>query len=184
MRQVAGNMGGAIEPTFKEGLPNLYCGVGSILLAILFLMSENVKLRDKLCCVFLLLFFNVSFIIRQLDYIWHGFHFTNMIPYRFSFLYSFVLLYMAYRAWIGRRKFDPLQIVAATLFTASILACSNELLSMETVDLGFASVRLPVYIIYNVTFLLLYTGILLYGVHRRKCPADAAEQEIAARILQ
>ena len=87
MRQVAGNMGGAIEPTFKEGLPNLYCGVGSILLAILFLMSEDVKLRDKLCCVFLLLFFNVSFIIRQLDYIWHGFHFTNMIPYRFSFLY-------------------------------------------------------------------------------------------------
>ncbi|MBE6974626.1 MAG: hypothetical protein E7436_03950, partial [Ruminococcaceae bacterium] len=28
MKQVAGNMGGGLEPTFKEGLPNLYCGVG------------------------------------------------------------------------------------------------------------------------------------------------------------
>ena len=184
MRQVAGNMGGAIEPTFKEGLPNLYCGVGSILLAILFLMSEDVKLRDKLCCVFLLLFFNVSFIIRQLDYIWHGFHFTNMIPYRFSFLYSFVLLYMAYRAWIGRRKFDPLQIVAAVLFTASILACSNELLTMQDVDLGFGSLRLPVYIIYNVTFLLLYAGILLYGAIRRRLPRDAEERELVRAARQ
>ena len=61
MRQVAGNMGGAIEPNFKEGLPNLYCGVGSILLAMLYLMSREVKLRDKICAVVLLLFFNVSF---------------------------------------------------------------------------------------------------------------------------
>ena len=33
-----------------------------------------------------------------LNYIWHGFHFTNMLPYRFSFLISFLLLTAAYRA--------------------------------------------------------------------------------------
>ena len=27
MFQVAGNMNGCLEPTFKEGLPNLYCGI-------------------------------------------------------------------------------------------------------------------------------------------------------------
>ena len=86
MRQVAGNMGGGLEPTFKEGLPNLYCGVGTVILAVLFLTSGDVKLRDKICSVLLLAFFSISFIVRQLDYIWHGFHFTNMIPYRFSFL--------------------------------------------------------------------------------------------------
>ena len=86
MRQVAGNMCGGVDVNFKEGLPNIYCGIGTAILSFLFLTSRNVKLRDKICCVFLLLFFNVSFIIRQLDYIWHGFHFTNMIPYRFSFL--------------------------------------------------------------------------------------------------
>ena len=40
MRQVAGNMGGALEPNFKEGLPNLYCGVFAIQLAFLFLMAK------------------------------------------------------------------------------------------------------------------------------------------------
>ena len=42
----------------------------------------------------------LSCIIRQLDYIWHGFHFTNMIPYRFSFLISFVIIVMGFRAFM------------------------------------------------------------------------------------
>ncbi len=113
MRQVAGNLGGGISPTFKEGLPNIYCGVGTLLLAILYLFSKEIRLREKLCAVFLLLFFTVSFLIRQLDYIWHGFHFPNMIPYRFSFLMSFVLLYMGLSGMAGAGQAVPAADCAA-----------------------------------------------------------------------
>ena len=178
MRQVAGNLGGSLEPTFKEGLPNLYCGVGTILLAMLYLMAKDVKLRDKICAVFLLLFFNVSFIIRQLDYIWHGFHFTNMIPYRFSFLHCFVMLYMAYRAWLLRRKFDPLQIVIAGILSGGVLACSNELTSTTQAKLFGIAVEIPVYIIYNSVFLILYVAVLLYSQFRKRVKEDATEEEI------
>jgi len=178
MRQVAGNMGGAIKPNFKEGLPNVYCGVGTILLAMLFLMSDDVKRRDKICAVFLLLFFNVSFIIRQLDYIWHGFHFTNMIPYRFSFLYCFVMLYMAYRGWLVRRRFEPWQIIVAGILTAAVLCCSNDLLEMKDVELFSLEFELPVYIIYNASFLILYVAALAYGAVRQKLPEEAPPKEI------
>ena len=178
MRQVAGNMGGSLEPSFKEGLPNLYCGVGSILLGFLFLMAGEVKLRDKLCAVFLLLFFNLSFIIRQLDYIWHGFHFTNMIPYRFSFLYSFVLLYMAYRAWLLRRRFNDLQILTAMFLTAAVLCCSADLTVTRTVEAYGLSLDLPVYLIYNASFLLIYTAALLLGLRKKAVPEDAEPEEI------
>ncbi len=174
MRQVAGNMGGSLEPSFKEGLPNLYCGVGTVLLGFLFLMAKDVKLRDKLCAVFLLIFFMLSFIIRQLDYIWHGFHFTNMIPYRFSFLYSFVLLYMAYRAWLLRRKFSDLQILTAMFLTAAVLCCSGDLITMRSVDFLNYTLKIPVYLIYNVSFLLMYTAALLVGV-KKKCVAEDAD---------
>ncbi len=177
MRQVAGNMGGAIEPNFKEGLPNLYCGVGSIFLAFLYLQAKDVKKRDKVCAVLLLLFFNVSFIIRQLDYIWHGFHFTNMIPYRFSFLYSFVLLYMAYRGWTLRHKFSPWQMILAALLTAGILACSNDLTAATEVELFFGKTELPVYILYNGIFLLFYTVAFTYGAVKRQPAEDATEDE-------
>jgi len=179
MRQVAGNMNGGLEPSFKEGLPNLYCGIGTNIFALLFLTCRQVKLRDKICCVFLLVFFNVSFIIRQLDYIWHGFHFTNMIPYRFSFLYSFVMLYMAYRAWLLRRTFRPWQILTAGFLSIVLVLCSEELTPFTELITGKVSL-LPwssgantaaniadistrtVFAAYNFLFILVYLAVLLY----------------------
>ncbi len=179
MGQVAGNMNGGITPTFKEGLPNLYCGIGTNLLAILFLTCPQVKVRDKLCSVGLLIFFNLSFVLRQLDYIWHGFHFTNMIPYRFSFLYSFVLLYMAYRAWLHRRSFRKWQIGLAALVALALVCCSSEMTPF--IDLisgkkhllpwnGEANIQYNLetifsactYVAYNLLFLIGYGAGLLY----------------------
>ena len=165
MRKVAGNMGGGIEPTFKEGLPNLYCGVGSMMLVFLYLTGRNIKLRDKICGVFLLVFFMLSFILRQLDYIWHGFHFTNMIPYRFSFLFSFVLLYMAYKAWVLRHSFKLWQILTAFFLSLGILVCSEELENW-------------VFLLYSLGFLALYTGVLVYTRCVKKLPEDADEETV------
>ncbi len=157
MRQVAGNMSGGLELNFKEGLPNLYCGIGTILLAFLYLFTKKTTLREKCCCVALLLFFNVSFIIRQLDYIWHGFHFTNMIPYRFSFLYSFVMLYMAYQAWLKREQFRLWHLIVAGILTIGVFACSNERFEL-------------LFLVYNLGFLTLYLIASIYGVWRDKLP--------------
>ena len=178
MRQVAGNMGGAVELNFKEGLPNVYCGIVSVFLMMLYLLSGRIRLRDKVCAVLLLVFFNVSFIIRQLDYIWHGFHFTNMIPYRFSFLYSFVVLYMAYRAWLERKHFTPAQTILAAVMAAGILACSNALTEMVPVDLGSLTVDIPLYFLYNLIFLTLYLLAVLVGAVKEKLPEDATEEQI------
>ena len=163
MRQVAGNMNGAIAPSYKEGLPNLYCGVVANLLAVLFLTYKEVRLRDKLCCVCLLVFFNASFVIRQLDYIWHGFHFTNMIPYRFSFLYSFVMLYMAYRAYLLRDKLKLWQVAVAAVPAIALIYCVE----------GEPE---QVYWIYNFAFLAFYVLILAYPLVAKLLFKDKPEK--------
>ena len=170
MRQVAGNMNGGIEPSFKEGLPNLYCGLFANAFAILFFFHPGIRFRDKLCCLLLLAFFNVSFIIRQLDYIWHGFHFTNMIPYRFSFLYSFVLLYMAYRAYLLKEDFRLWQILAAGVLAIGLAACSD--LRTDTM-----------YLAYNGAFLLLYLFLLIYP-HLLKSPVAEEGEGPSVRLLR
>ena len=167
MAEVAGNMGGGLTPSFKEGLPNLYCGVGSAILAFVYLTDKHIRLREKICGVCLLLFFNVSFIIRQLDYIWHGFHFTNMIPYRFSFLYSFVVLFMAFRALQNRRRFHPWQFIVAGLLYVGVILCSE-----ERTD--------GIYLAFNVGFLILYLIALVYGTLRKKLPKEAEREAISA----
>ena len=190
MRKVAGNMGAGNTPTFKEGLPNVYCGTGTIVLAFLYLTAKQVKLRDKLCAVGLLLFFNASFAIRQLDYIWHGFHFTNMIPYRFSFLYSFVMLYMAYRAYLLHRSFKPWQYVVAGLLTVGILLCSDsigETVPVHLYDvLPFASAMglenfqladLRYYILVNGLLVLIYLFVFSYGRTHIQGPRDASPDQ-------
>ncbi len=159
MVQVAGNANGGIVPSFKEGLPNLYCGVITTILAFLYLLSPTVRKRDKLCSIALLLFFNISFIVRQLDYIWHGFHFTNMIPYRFSFLYSFVMLYMAYIAWMNRKHFRLWQVVLATILALGITLCYQDLTD-------------AVYWAYNGVMLLLYAAVLIGYCTFRAAPED------------
>ena len=171
MRQVAGNMGGGLTPSFKEGLPNLYCGVGTIMLAFLYLTCKQIKIRDKICAVVLLLFFMVSFIVRQLDYIWHGFHFTNMIPYRFSFLFSFVLLYMAYRAYLLRKHFKLWQIIASSALAFGIFWCSDSRTDV-------------VFLVYNLVFLLLYLAIFLYPAVLKYVPKRAEQPKRSAFIRE
>lgn len=168
MRQVAGQTGGSHTPSFKEGLPNLYCGVGTLILSFLFLTSSQVKIRDRICSVVLLLFFMVSFIIRQLDYIWHGFHFTNMIPYRFSFLFSFVLLYMAYRAYLLRKDWKLWQIIVSAVLTVGVLICSDSRTEL-------------LFLAYNVIFLVLYLLVFLYPKVIKK-PAQDADEETVDRF--
>ena len=151
MKTVAGQMAGGLTPTYIDGLPNIYCGVFPVALGFLFLLARNIKLRDKLCSMFLLVLFMCSFIIRQLDYIWHGFHFTNQIPYRFSFLFCFVLLYMAYRAWLVRDEVKIWQILASGVLGAALLMINKD----SRQDTAF--------VLFNLAFLGLYLLLMLYG---------------------
>ena len=169
MVDIAGQMGGGQTLTYVDGLPNIYCGVFPVALAFLFLLSKDVRIRDKICAVLLLVFFMLSFLLRQLDYIWHGFHFTNQIPYRFSFLFCFVLLYMAYQAWVVRDNFKIWQIIAAGLLGGALLLIKPENLQNSA------------YVLFNLAFLVLYLVLMLYGnkhltfASKQKQPAEEPE---------
>lgn len=142
-----------ISPATKEAdaLPNIACGTVSIVLGILFLTSKKISLKEKVVDMCLIFFMVISCIIRQLDYIWHGFHFTNMIPYRFSYLISFVLVVMAFRAFMLIDFSSCWDILLATLGTALVLLLAIGTQEAYTI-IGTAIVALVV-----CTMLFLYT---------------------------
>ncbi|MBQ3073973.1 MAG: YfhO family protein [Ruminococcus sp.] len=82
-----------------KGLPNIACGVLSIVLFAFYLFTKKVKLKEKIISVSFLSFLLLSFVINQLNYIWHGMNTPAMVYYRFSFLFSFLLVALAYRAF-------------------------------------------------------------------------------------
>ena len=124
IRQVVSNSISFVPPTTTEGLPNVACGIIALVLGVMFMVNNKISLREKIFNGALLGFLIMSFIIRQLDYMWHGFHFTNMIPYRFSYLVSFVLVAMAFRAFMELDHTNYFELIIVTLVTAVIIILS------------------------------------------------------------
>lgn len=123
MQKIISNFLTFISPATKEAdaLPNIACGTVSIVLGILFLTSKKISLKEKIVDLCLVGFMLISCVIRQLDYIWHGFHFTNMIPYRFSYLVSFVVVVMAFRAFMLIEHSSMWDVIIAALITTLVI---------------------------------------------------------------
>ncbi len=121
LQQIISNMISFVAPTYKEGLPNVSTGILAVVMLGIFFCSKKIKLGEKLFSIFTLLFLIASFIFRHLDYMWHGFHFPNMLPYRFSFLVSFLLIYMAYRAYTVLEHSSYIDVLIGALVFALIL---------------------------------------------------------------
>lgn len=101
-----------IRSSGEDVLPNVYCGVLTLILVPLYFFTKSISKKEKLATLGLLSFFYVSFNFNFLNFIWHGLHFPNDLPYRFSFMYSFILLIMAYKTFMRLNEFTSRQIGA------------------------------------------------------------------------
>lgn len=101
----------ATTPTIRSGnLPNIYCGLLSVILLPIFATMKSIRLRRRIAYLGLLGTIAISFVINQFDLVWHGLHAPNDLPYRFSFLYCFVLVLIAYETLVHIRKINLKQI--------------------------------------------------------------------------
>lgn len=89
---------GSFDTVHPEGLPFIYCGALALLLVPAYFLSKKFSLREKIFSVGLIGFFVISFCLNPLDLIWHGFQNPNWLNYRYSFMLSFFLLTLAYKA--------------------------------------------------------------------------------------
>ncbi len=86
----------------NEDLPNLFSGVFSLLLAVLFFTGKRIPREKKIRSGILILFFWLCSVIQPLDFLIHGLHFPANLPHRFTFMYSFFLIGMASDTWQER----------------------------------------------------------------------------------
>ena len=95
---------GAFHGNVSDGLPLIYIGAIGLTLAILFFFNRNIPLRRKLAAGAVILFLILSFVLDTLNVAWHGFAQPIGFPYRFSFLLSFFLLYLAFSCFVELRE--------------------------------------------------------------------------------
>ena len=142
------------ELTYREGLPNLYCGMFVVILLVFYWISRTIPLREKLLNGAFLVFLIFSLNINKLDFIWHGFHFPNQLPYRYTFMICFLLIAMAYQVFqrVDEIKVNHLWILLAAGGGYYLLA--QKILTEHIKDLDL-------FVYSGLAWLALYVAILL-----------------------
>ena len=130
----------SVTPTIRSSgedvLPNVYCGAIVLILIPLYLFAKTISKREKVMHLSLLVFFYFSFNTNFLNYIWHGFHFPNDLPYRQSFLYSFILLIMAYQVLIRLKEFSTKEIAGVGLAVMAYVVIVQKITSKNVDELS------------------------------------------------
>ncbi len=157
-----------VEPTDLSGLPNLFCGIIVLMCVILYIFRKKTPLKYKISRLFLLVFLIFSCNVNVLDYIWHGFHYPNSLPNRFTFIYIFVLLTIAYEVILSLQQYHLWQYLVSFLgsmmFVLAVYYQGNEPRSLYVyfISMGLLWIYLFLMCLYkvNVNKRKLFGGIL------------------------
>ncbi|MBQ1211345.1 MAG: YfhO family protein [Clostridia bacterium] len=161
-------------PTIRSGnLPNLYCGIFTVVLVPLFATTKTIPLRRRLAYLGLLALVGLSTTVNNADLFWHGMHSPNDLPYRYSFLFSFVLVLLAYEALVHVKDITPKQIGATAAGLIALLALTQVTTEKE---LTFLS-------LYVSLGLIAVYAVLTYLVAHRKTAAEIGYVLLLAAVM-
>lgn len=145
----------SLEPTIRSSgddiLPNVYCGILTIILIPLYMFSNKISSTEKAASAVLLAVMYFSFNLNFANYFWHGLHFPNDLPYRQSFMYSFILIVMAAKVLKNIYEFNKKQILAVGIGIIAYIVLVQQMPTNKVTDS-------TVYI--SIVFVFLFTIVL------------------------
>ncbi|MDU5028285.1 MAG: YfhO family protein [Enterococcus faecalis] len=156
------NMIGVYDTTKYGSIPFIYIGLLPLIFCLFYFVTKEVPLKNKLLFGSLFVLLIASFYITPLNLFWHGMHAPNMFLFRYSFLFSFLVILLAGYGWEKFEKDDLGVLSGLILILLAIFA-----LAMGTKGAtSYTYVTLTSFVL-TATFLLLYFfGIAFYQLKK------------------
>ena len=110
------------------GLPFLYCGVITVLLLPAYFFHSKIKRGERIGYAALLLLLLLCMYIRPVDMLWHGGQMPNWLPYRYSFIVSFLMVVCAATA------FDRLKEISTRCIGVTCVGWFAVMIYQENMD--------------------------------------------------
>lgn len=155
MDMVTSHLAG-LETTIRSSgddvLPNIYCGILPIILLPLFIINKDIRIKDKAVYIVLVILFAFSFNNNCANFVWHAFHFPNDLPYRFSFMYSFIILIIAYKSLMHIKAIRYQDIAIIGMFWVFVILYFQQNPTNKISELS-------IYI--SIAFVIIWTAVLL-----------------------
>lgn len=76
----------------RAGLPNIYTSLITIPALVLFFSNKKIKLKEKTTFIILLVIMLISFNVEGLNILWHAVTSPAWFPYRYSFVFIFLII--------------------------------------------------------------------------------------------
>ena len=143
------NLLAGVTPSVKSGLPNIFSGFITLYMLAVFYVSENVSIKKKAASILLILIYMLSFNTNTLNYMMHGFKFPNEVPYRFAFVFSFMLITWGYEGFQNFEGISTKKIAQISFGFLAYLLVNESLKLSDTVFF----VSLGALLLYSILFL-------------------------------
>lgn len=85
----------------SDTAPYLMSSMLTMILFPLFFTSKKIKPNEKVATAVVTVLFFLSMQIPKLNYLWHGLNAPSFLPYRFSFLYLFLIITVAFKTLLN-----------------------------------------------------------------------------------
>lgn len=115
---VVKSMSGVYDTSKFGSSPFIYIGLLPLLFFIFYFVTKKIPLKNKLLYGSLLLLMIASVYIQPLNLFWQGMHSPNMFLFRYSFLYSTLVLIVA---GFGLEKFEKKDLNVLGNITLSVV---------------------------------------------------------------
>lgn len=116
-----------------EGLPFIYTSTLTVLLVPLYLTNTRISQKKKILNTSLLFIIFLCMYLSTADIVLHGFQVPNWLPFRYSFVFSFVLILMAMET-LNNTKGIKLKNIVLVLFGIIVFLIYLEDRSTEHID--------------------------------------------------
>jgi len=164
--------GNTFDQRLEHG-PSVFMTSAVLILLLSYFVSSRVTNKDKQNSAFLLGIILVSMLVTTFNTIWHMFQNPAGFPFRNSFIFSFVCIFIAYKA-LSAGVFKDINTIVKSTCLAGILICigySTEWLLPRIIEeLGFDSLSSK----YNGDYFwlslvcIIISGVLLILLNRNK----------------
>ncbi len=104
-----------------SGLPFIYCGTIVLLFLPCYFFMKKIRGRDRIAGAVIISVLCVSMWICQIDMLWHGGQLPNWLPYRFSFMLSFLMTAFAAKAFDNIEEIRKKQLAGIALAWFAVL---------------------------------------------------------------
>lgn len=149
----------------NEDLPNVYSGVITMMLIPLYFFNTKINKREKWLMAALLIIMLLCACIKPLDFIIHGFHFPSNLPHRYTFIYSFIMLYIAYKGLLNIKTCKFEFVIFAAIFYIIVILITEFIMvpSIDDIDRVLTNSD----IIINVIAMAVY-AVIIYAYSNAK----------------